>query len=206
MNAPSVWTMSEFANDQSAYFGQSPAELLKNQMSRFTSGLRVYDISKPEKPVEIGFMPVDGLGPHRVWWTGGRYAYASIHFADYTDHALAIIDMQDPRKPTIVSRWGLPGMWAGGGETPTWKTGRRYALHHMLIAGNLAYGAWRDGGLTILDVSDPTMPKLVVHRNLDPPLRVFLNLQFPQRLTRTLSGDLNHFPHFMQLTLAGFER
>src|SRR5262249_50631345 len=60
-------------------------------------------------------------------------------------------------------------MWAGGGETPSWPKGRRYALHHALVAGNLAYTAWRDGGLTVLDVSDPTRPKLLAHRNLDPP-------------------------------------
>ena len=28
------------------------------------------------------------------------------------------------------------------------------ALHHALVAGNLAYGAWRDGGLAIVDVGD----------------------------------------------------
>ena len=118
VNAPSVWTMQEFQNEK-AYFGGSPADKLKDQ-SRFTSGIRVYDISKPEKPVEIGFMPVDGLGPHRIWYTGGRYAYASIHFADFTDHILAVIDMSDPRKPEVAGRFWLPGMWRAGGETPNW--------------------------------------------------------------------------------------
>ena len=28
-------------------------------------------------------MPVEGIGPHRIWYTGGRYAYASIHFAEF---------------------------------------------------------------------------------------------------------------------------
>ena len=51
-------------------------------------------------------------------------------------------------------------MWRAGGETPTWPTGKRYALHHGLVAGNLAYAAWRDGGLTVLDVADPTQPRL----------------------------------------------
>jgi hypothetical protein len=167
VNAPSVWTMQEFQNDK-AYFGGSPADRLKDQ-SRFTAGIRVYDISRPEKPNEIGFMPVDGLGPHRLWYTGGRYAYASIHFADFTDHIFAVIDMSDPTKPHVVGRWWLPGMWRAGGETPTWRTGKRYALHHGLLAGTLVYAAWRDGGLTVLDVADPTQPKLVVHRNTDPP-------------------------------------
>jgi len=168
VNAPSVWTMQEFQNEK-AYFGGSPADKLKDPAHRFTSGIRVYDISKPEKPAEIGFMPVDGLGPHRIWYTGGRYAYASIHFADFTDHIFAVVDMADPRKPSVVGRWWLPGMWRAGGETPTWRTGRRYALHHGLIAGNLAYAAWRDGGLTVLDVADPAKPRLIAHRNLDPP-------------------------------------
>jgi hypothetical protein len=60
-------------------------------------------------------------------------------------------------------------MWRGGAETVSWPAGKRYALHHALVAGTLAYGAWRDGGLTVLDVADPLRPRLVVHRNWDPP-------------------------------------
>ena len=82
---------------------------------------------------------------------------------------LAIVDMAEPTRPEVVGKWWMPGMWMGGGETPSWPKGRRYALHHALVAGNLAYGAWRDGGLTVLDVGDPTRPKLLAHRNLDPP-------------------------------------
>ncbi len=93
VNAPSVWTMQEFQGDQKAYFGGSPADKLKDPASRFTAGIRVYDISQPAKPVEIGFMPTTGLGPHRIWYTGGRYAYASIHFAEFTDHVFAVVDM-----------------------------------------------------------------------------------------------------------------
>ncbi len=48
VNAPSVWTMQEFQTEKS-YFSGSPADKLKDQ-SRFTAGIRVYDISKPEKP------------------------------------------------------------------------------------------------------------------------------------------------------------
>jgi hypothetical protein len=168
VNGPSVWTMQEFQNQQD-YFAASPADKLKDRAGSFAAGIRVFDISRPEKPAEIGFLPVDGIGPHRIWYTGGRYAYASIHFTEFTDHILAIIDLSDPRKPEVAGRWWVPGMWRGGAETPTWPEGRRYALHHALVAGNLAYGAWRDGGLTVLDVADPTKPKLVVHRNWDPP-------------------------------------
>ena len=107
-------------------------------------------------------MAVNGIGPHRIWYTGGRYAYASIHFADFTDHILAIIDMSDPRRPEVVGRWWLPGMWRGGSETPAWPSGKRCALHHALVAGHLAYGAWRDGGLTVLDVAEVLASELGV--------------------------------------------
>lgn len=167
INAPSVWAMQALSEQE--YFGGSPADKLKGRAGEFTPGMRVFDISAPAEPREIGFMPVDGMGLHRIWYVGGRYAYVSAHFNEFTDHILAVVDVSDPTRPHVAGRWWLPGMWSGGGETPTWRSGRRYALHHALVAGHLAYGAWRDGGLTVLDVSEPTQPKLLAHRNWDPP-------------------------------------
>ena len=164
VNGPSVWTMQV---TQESYFTGTSGDALKGQ--QFTSGLRIYDVSKPEAPREIAFLPMGGLGPHRIWYVGERYAYVSVHLPEYSDHILAIVDMKEPTRPEIVGKFWLPGMWTGGGETPTWAKGRRYALHHALVAGNLAYSAWRDGGLAIVDVGDPAKPKMVSHRNWDPP-------------------------------------
>ena len=164
VNGPSIWNMQV---NEKAYFSGSSAGAL--QQATFTAGLRVYDISRPQAPREIAFMPIAGLGPHRIWYVGGRYAYLSIHPPEFTDYILAIVDMAEPTRPRIVGQFWLPGMWSAGGETPSWPKGRRYALHHALVAGNLAYGAWRDGGLGIVDVGDPARPKLVCHRNWDPP-------------------------------------
>ena len=166
VNCPSMWTLQV---SERAYFDGSPADALKEQKAQYASGIRVYDISRPEAPREISFMPTDGVGPHRIWYVGGRYAYVSIHFSDFSDHILAIVDMSDPTKPYVAGKWWLPGMWTGGGETPTWPKGKRFALHHALIAGDLAFAAWRDGGFTILNVADPVRPKLVSYRQYDPP-------------------------------------
>jgi len=133
----------------------------------FSAGMRVYDISDPANPRSIAFMEVQGLGLHRIWWTGGRYAYASALLDGYTDHILIVIDMNDPARPREVGRWWIPGMHAAGGETPTWKN--RWALHHAVVADDIAYGSWRDGGLTILDVREKSAPRLVAHRNWCPP-------------------------------------
>ena len=133
----------------------------------YAAGMRVYDIADPANPRQIGAMEVPGLGLHRIWWVGGRYAYASALLDGFTDHILMVIDMADPTKPQEVGRWWLPGMNAAAGETPTWKN--RHALHHAVVEGDFAYGSWRDGGLTILDVKDKSAPKLIAHRNWCPP-------------------------------------
>lgn len=168
INGPSVWSMTEF-QDPASYFTGSPSDKLKESDVKFEAGLKIYDVSEPASPREIGYMPTGGFGPHRVWYVGGKYAYASIHLPGYTDHVFVTIDMSDPTNPQMVGQWGLEGMWSAGGETPNWPEGKRYALHHALIADGYAYGAWRDGGMTILDLADPTKPKLVAHRNWTSP-------------------------------------
>ena len=58
----------------------------------YGAGVRVFDVSNPAKPREIGFLHTPGFGAHRIWWVGGRYAYVSVHFEGYIDHTLAIVD------------------------------------------------------------------------------------------------------------------
>jgi hypothetical protein len=93
----------------------------------------------------------------------------SAHFDGFTDHILCIVDVESITKPQIVSRWWLPGMHRAGGESPTNPAGKRYALHHMIVAGDRGYAAWRDAGFTIHDVSDSSRPKLLAHLNWSPP-------------------------------------
>ena len=134
----------------------------------FSAGMRVYDISQPQAPREIGFMPVQGLGLHRIWWVGERYAYASALLDGFSDYILIIIDLADPTRPQIVGRWWLPGMWAAGGE-PNANAAGRVGLHHAVVSDDVAYGCWRDGGVTLIDVKDKAAPQLIAHRNWSPP-------------------------------------
>ena len=133
----------------------------------FSAGMRVYDISDPANPRPIGFIEVEGVGLHRIWWTGGRYAYASALLDGSIDHIFISIDMGDPTKPREVGRWWIPGMNAAAGESPHW-TGC-WALHHAVVEDDIAYASWRNGGLTILDVKDPGNPSLIAYRNWSPP-------------------------------------
>ena len=134
----------------------------------YSAGIRVYDTTDPAHPRAIGFMETEGLGIHRIWWTGGRYAYASALLDGYTDYILVVVDLADPAQPVIVGRWWLPGMWGAGGKVATHSPGR-VGLHHAVIEGDVAYGCWRDGGVTLIDVKDKTAPQLIAHRRWSPP-------------------------------------
>jgi len=135
----------------------------------YSAGMRVYDIKDRANPVEIGFMPLEGLGLHRIWYSGGQWAYVSALPPGFTDDIFIIVDMSDPSNPKPVSKLWLPGMNAAAGEKPNWDPKYRYALHHAIIKGDLACGAWRDGGLTTMDVSDRHNPKMLSHVNFAPP-------------------------------------
>lgn len=145
---------------QSGRFGQRGQD--------YAAGMRVYDISDPASPRAIGFLEIEGLGIHRIWWVGGRFAYASALLDGYSDYILIVIDLADPARPVMVGRWWLPGMWLAGGEQAVHALGR-VGLHHAVVADDVAYGCWRDGGVTLIDVKDKTAPKLIAHRSWSPP-------------------------------------
>jgi hypothetical protein len=165
-NGANIVAMQSY-DSQRGYFENNLVDSITNR-KKFRSGLSIHDISRGEMK-EIAFLEIPGFGINRTHWTGGRYAYVSAHFDGFTDHILCVVDLNNITKPEIVSRWWLPGMNRAAGEKPALPQGRRAALHHMLTAGNFGYGAWRDGGLTVHDISDPRNPKLLSHINWSPP-------------------------------------
>ncbi len=174
------------------YFENTLADSLTNRQT-FRSGLSIHDISRPAQPREIAFLEMPGIGINRLWWTGGRYAYIAAHLDGFTDTILVIIDVQNTMKPEIVSRWWLPGMNRAAGETNPAPPGKRFALHHMIVAGNRGYAGWRDGGFTIHDISDPRAPKLLSHINWSPPFPggTHTALPLPNRKLAVVADESN---------------
>lgn len=166
-NGANIVAMQSYDNMRS-YFENTLADSVTERVG-FRAGLSIHDISRPDEMREIAFLETPGLGINRLWWTGERYAYAAAHFDGFTDHILAIIDLDDVTHPEIVSCWWLPGMNRAAGETPTSGEGRRVALHHMITAGDRGYAAWRDGGLTIHDLTNRSDPRLISAINWSPP-------------------------------------
>jgi len=172
IHAKDMFAAAEFADERAYYkgaLGQKVGTAEAKRVRDWSAGLAVYDVSKPEAPRQLGFMAVEGGGIHRVWYVGGRWAYASVLLDGFTDYIFITIDMSDPAHPREAGRWWIPGMNQAAGETPSWQPTRRYGLHHPIVHGDTAYCAWRDAGMVVLDVADRAKPKLIVHRNWSPP-------------------------------------
>lgn len=171
INALDLFADVETFADEKTYYTKSVGDTVagSGRKRAWSAGMSVFDISVPDRPRKIGELTIDGVGFHRLWYVGGRYAYASALFDGFTDYIFVTIDMADPTRPEIVGRWWLPGMNKAAGEVSTAPDGKRYALHHALVSGDTAYACWRDGGLTLLDIKDHANPKLIAHRNWSPP-------------------------------------
>ncbi len=173
INARNAFAASAF-QDPAAYYSGSFVAETSDAVQRprtWTAGMRVYDIANPASPREIGFLEIDGVGLHRIWYTGGPWAYASAMIEGFSDFIFITIDMRDPTRPREAGRWWIPGMNLAAGEQPTWDPRWRYGLHHPTVNGDTAFCAWRDGGMVILDVADRSHPRLVSHTNWSPPFQ-----------------------------------
>ena len=116
----------------------------------WAAGMVVYDVSKPLAPKRLARLAGDGDGVHRIVWTGGRYAHASFTPEGHADRIWGIFDLGDPSEPREAARWQL--------DEPQ-PEGRRYAAHHALLDGAIAYLGYGDAGVVALDVADLTVPR-----------------------------------------------
>ena len=189
-NGANIVAMQSYDNMR-GYFENTLVDSI-TKAKKFRSGLSIHDISKPGEMREIAFLEMPGFGINRLWWPGGRYAYVSAHFDGFTDHILCVVDLKTITKPEIVAKWWLPGMNRAAGEPATPK-GKRFALHHMITAGDRGYAAWRDGGFTIHDISDPANPKLLSHINWSPPFAggTHTPLPLPKRQLAIVADEAN---------------
>lgn len=128
------------------------------------TGIGLYDVSDPARPVELSLMQVGVFGVHELWLQprGNRaYVWGAALFGEVVgdEPDLRIIDVSDPRHPVQVADWGgqadlgIPAN-AGLGSFP-------FNFVHSVIGnenGSRAYVSHWDLGTIILDMSDPANP------------------------------------------------
>jgi hypothetical protein len=142
------------------------------------AGLRIFDISRPTRPREIGFFDTSGpysRGAHYVWIDDGRYAYISTGMPDFQprrpgmdDQFAVIVDVSNPTQPKEVGRWWYPGTRVGDPEPlptpnadPFDEGCRSHNVDVFASHPNRAYVGYIDCGLVVLDVSDKAHPQLL---------------------------------------------
>ena len=116
-----------------------------------SAGLLVYDVSRPSDPRQVGFLAVDGLGVHRIWYAGGRYAYASARENGFRGRLLIVVDLADPSRPRLASRWWWPGQ--RDGDAVTLPQDSDVGAHHVIVKGDRAYGGYFDAGVVVYRVA-----------------------------------------------------
>ena len=112
-----------------------------------SSGLVVYDVSQATAPKRIGFLSIDGLGVHRIWWAGGRYAYMSARENGIRNRFLIVVDLADPTRPRLASRWWWPGQ--AERDSSALPGDNDIGAHHVIVQGDRAYGGYFDKGVVV---------------------------------------------------------
>jgi hypothetical protein len=129
----------------------------------YEAGIILIDVKDPLNPKELGRWHTDnpdGRGTHRNAYTGGRYVHLAADMKGYDGDIYVILDISNPAKPVEAGRWWVPGQHVAGGEKP--QKDPNVNLHSPnVVDGNLAYLAYGDAGMIILDISDVSKPKLV---------------------------------------------
>ncbi len=117
-------------------FGTTTSDTLAF-VSDFTAGLRIFDVTDPANPTEVGTYDT----PDRAYETVvvGNYAYV----ADGST-GLVVLDVSDPASPMLVGSLALSDLAIG-----------------LVVDGDFAYMATRFDGLQILDITNPASPVLV---------------------------------------------
>ena len=122
------------------------------------TGLGVYDVSRePGDPQLLAFMPIRGLGVHRMWFAGDgsrgdRYLYASARLDGYRNRVLITVDMGEADRPAISSTWWWPGQRQGDPESLP--EDNDIGAHHVIRQGERAYGGYFDKGVVVYAVRD----------------------------------------------------
>lgn len=145
------------------------------------SGIRVYDISRPTEPREIGYLKIPGKGVHRMWFSDGKYAHVAANVPGFRERVYLIVDLTDPARPKQAGVWWIPGTREGEEPAPGWMPfpKEHFYVHGIIPHGNRAYVAMVDAGMAIVDISDISAPKLISRLDWGPPYGGYTHTTLP---------------------------
>lgn len=149
-------------------------------------GIRVYDVTNPEKPDLLQEFSTGtlGNGTHMNFYDGGKYAYLDCGWTDQLrmenaqrpySNALMIVDMTDPSNIKEVSKWWVPGQmlneeeqykkYVFANDQASWTGihGAPVVTKRVEDGGRYGYGGFGHFGMFVFDFADIRNPKVVGH-------------------------------------------
>ncbi len=134
------------------------ASVIGNRLYDFhgTAGTFIYDFTNPKNPVLLGEITDPAISYHHSGWTSrdGRYLFICDELAQNPSPDITVWDIQDPANPVRV------GQFADSTAT----------VHNLYIIGDFAFISYYTAGFRVLDVSDPTHPKLLDEFDTTPEI------------------------------------
>jgi hypothetical protein len=148
---------------------------------RAASGVAFYDVSDPANPIQLSMWANNPGGSTHGMEMDDRYVYACGSEAQsnpitgqFVPQVMSVLDYADPANPRLASTFHVPGQLQGEAYSSDnqlnpdgvnqWVT-----CHEIIKDGNRLYLAYRDAGVLILDISDPTSPVQVANWDFVPP-------------------------------------
>ncbi|HZN25796.1 MAG TPA: hypothetical protein VFB75_16335 [Burkholderiales bacterium] len=172
----------------------------------FQAGVMLIDMKDPLNPKELGRWLTDkpnGRGTHRNLYQGGRYVHLAADMQGYSGDIYVILDISNPAKPVEAGRWWVPGQNFGAGETPQKDPIVNLHNPNFVDANNHVYLSYGDAGMVVLDINDPSKPKLVSRTKFEPRHRFDVHTVTPfykrklviansESVTYKCEGPLDH--------------
>lgn len=131
------------------------------------TGIGLYDVSNPARPVQLSLMQVGVFGVHELWLQkrGNRaYVWAAAIFGEAVGEGpdFRVIDVTDPRQPVQIADWGGQADLGIAADDGLGSFSVNFV--HSVIgneAGTRAYVSHWDLGTVILDMTDPANPTYI---------------------------------------------
>ena len=184
-------------------------------------GLQIYDLK--EDPVHPRLLShwhtglPNGMGVHRFAYNGGKYVYMPAECPGFVGFIVRILDISDPCNPVEAGRWWKPEQFKDGMLEGTYPVGhaaeKDWPMCHACTLSadrpNELYLGYIGGGGIILDISDPTRPKLISQLMVQPPFagklcgaRCHTYLPLTGRNFAVLTNEGERFPFFTKENIA----
>ncbi|HET7362617.1 MAG TPA: hypothetical protein VFJ70_03495 [Burkholderiales bacterium] len=159
------------------------------------AGFELFDISEPEQPRSIAFFDASGphsRGCHVLWFVDGKTVHMACADPELEprdpkdDQIYRIVDVNSPTRPRAAGRWHLPGTMQSDDAPPPKRLPPKFDAGFRAHNTNVyperperCYLGYLDGGMMVLDIADPSRPKLISRWSNSPPYNGFTHTVLP---------------------------